>query len=102
MQAKISTKPDELRAGATVTLTCDIGASNPEPELSWWVDGFEVGDEIAKFCKSGLYGGKVCTTELVLNLTADMDGRRYTCQALNVPLDRNVHDSILLDVLCKY
>lgn len=102
LQAKITKKPEELRAGITATLICDVGASNPEPELSWWMDGLEVNENITKFCKMGLYGGRVCTSELSLNLTSDMDNRRYTCRATNVPLQRSANDVIVLNVMCKF
>jgi len=102
MQAKITRKPDELKAGSTAVLSCDVGASNPEPEISWWMNGLEVTENITQFCKHGLYGGKVCTTELGLNLTADMDGRRYTCQATNEPLQLRVSDVTILNVQCEY
>ena len=101
MQAKVTRKPEELKAGSMAKLTCDIGTSNPEPLLSWWVDGLEVREGVTKSCKSGLYGGKVCTTELMLNLTSDMDGQRYTCEAVNKPLERSASDTILLNVQCK-
>lgn len=101
MQAKITRKPDELQAGTKAVLICDVGASNPEPELSWWIDGLEVSDSVTKYCKNGLYSGKVCTTELLLNLTANMDGKRYTCQATNIPLQRSVSDVTVLNVQCK-
>lgn len=98
----IKEKTDELKAGSTATLTCEVGSSNPEPELSWWMDGLEVTENITKVCKSAVFDGRSCTTELSLNLTADMDGRQYTCQATNVPLQLSVSDVMTLNVQCKY
>lgn len=102
MGAKITPpKPEELKAGSMTKLTCEIGSSNPEPTVSWWVDGIEVKDGVTKSCKSGLYGGKVCVTELSLNLTSDMDGQRYICQAVNEPLGKSATSFIILNVHCK-
>ena len=101
MQAKITKRPEELKAGSSAVLTCDVGASNPEPDISWWMNGLEVTQNITKSCKHGLYGGQVCTTELRLNLAADMNGRRYTCQATNAPLQIRASDVTVLNVHCE-
>lgn len=102
MGAKIAPqKLDELRVGSMSKLTCDIGSSNPEPVLSWWVDGMEVKDGVTKSCKTGLYGGRVCVTELSLNLTSDKDGQKYICQAVNEPLQKSASSYTVLNVQCK-
>lgn len=102
MGAKITPlKQEELKAGSMTKLICEIGSSNPEPVVSWWVDGIKIEDGVTKSCKSGLYGGKVCVTELPLNLTSDMDGQRYICQATNEPLGKSATSFIILNVHCK-
>lgn len=52
--------------------------------------------------KKGLHGGTVSTIQLKLNITKDMNGAVYTCQAMNEALQRSVHDALALKVLCKY
>lgn len=39
--------------------------------------------------------------ELRLNITEELNGIVYTCQATNEALKRSVHDAITLQVLCK-
>lgn len=51
--------------------------------------------------KKGLHGGTVSTIELKLNITKDMNGAVYTCQAMNEALQRSVHDASALKVMCK-
>lgn len=52
--------------------------------------------------KKGLHGGTVSTIELKLNITKELNGAVYTCQAMNEALQRSVHDALTLKVLCKY
>lgn len=52
--------------------------------------------------KPGLHGGKVSSIEMKLNITEQLNGIVYTCQATNEALQRSVHDAITLQVLCKY
>lgn len=52
--------------------------------------------------KKGLHGGTVSTIQLKLNITKDMNGAVYTCQAMNEVLQRSVHDALALKVLCEY
>lgn len=51
--------------------------------------------------KKGLHGGTVSTIELKLNVSKELNGAVYTCQATNEALQRSVHDALPLKVLCK-
>lgn len=51
--------------------------------------------------KPGLHGGTVSTIELKLNVTEQLNGIVYTCQAMNEKLERSVHDAVTLQVLCE-
>lgn len=52
--------------------------------------------------KKGLHGGTVSTIELKLNISKDLNGAVYTCQAMNEAIQRSVHDALTLKVLCEY
>jgi len=82
------------------TLTCDSSSSNPEARLSWWREGIPV-QGITNVTKPGLHGGKVSSIVLTLDITPELNGIVYTCQATNEALQRSVHDAITLEVLCK-
>jgi hypothetical protein len=92
--------PPELKTGTMATLTCDSSSSNPEARLSWWREGIPV-QGVTNITKPGLHGGKVSSIVLSLDITPELNGIVYTCQATNEALQRSVHDAITLEVLCK-
>lgn len=98
---KIKQEPSELKPGEQATLICDSSSSNPPAKLSWWRDGIPL-QGLLNTTKQGLHGGKVSTIELKLNVTEDLNGVVYTCQAMNEALQRSAHEVITLQVLCKY
>lgn len=98
---RIKKEPEELRAGTIATLTCDGSSSNPPAEMSWWREGISVTEGIANSSKSGLHGGIVSSITLRLNVTSEIDGDVYTCQASNTALMRSAHEAITMNVLCK-
>nr|XP_014294021.2 nephrin isoform X3 [Halyomorpha halys] len=98
---KIKKEPEELRAGTIATLTCDASSSNPPSEMSWWREGISVTEGISNSSKPGLHGGTVSSIQLKLNITPEIDGDVYTCQAANTVLQRSVHDAITMSVLYK-
>lgn len=98
---KIRSEPVDLRPGAEATLICDSSSSNPPAIVSWWKDGIPV-EGVNPTNKPGLWGGVVSTLELKVNITQEMNGMGYTCQGTNEVLQRSVHESINLNVLCKY
>ncbi|XP_038217035.1 nephrin isoform X2 [Zerene cesonia] len=95
---KVRAEPEELRPGIEGTLYCDAASSNPPATLSWWRDGIPVQSQPMKM-KKGLHGGTVSTIELKLNISKDLNGAVYTCQAMNEAIQRSVHDALTLKVL---
>lgn len=98
---KIRKEPADLKPNEDATLTCDSSSSNPPAKLSWWREGIPV-QGLPNTTKPGLHGGKVSSIELKLNVTEQLNGIVYTCQATNEALQRSVHDAITLQVLCEY
>lgn len=99
-RVQIKREPAVLKPGQTATLTCDSSSSNPPAVLTWWRDGIPVQGTTNSSSK-GLHGGTVSTVKVALDVTADLNGIVYTCQAMNEVLQRSVHDAITLDVLYK-
>lgn len=97
---RIRKEPTELKPGQVATLTCESSSSNPPAKLSWWKEGIPV-EGATTSMKPGLHGGMVSTIELKVNVTSEINGVVYTCQALNEALQRSVHDAFTLDVLCE-
>ncbi|KAL4706177.1 hypothetical protein ACJJTC_015045, partial [Scirpophaga incertulas] len=95
---KVRSEPAELKPGTEATLFCDAASSNPPATLSWWRDGIPVQGQPMQL-KKGLHGGTVSTIELKLNISKDLNGAVYTCQATNEALQRSVHDALSLKVL---
>ncbi|CAG9573041.1 unnamed protein product [Danaus chrysippus] len=94
---KVRASPAELTPGIEGTLYCDAASSNPPATLSWWRDGIPV-QGLPMQLKKGLHGGTVSTVELKLNITKELNGAVYTCQASNDALQRSVHDALTLKV----
>lgn len=68
--------------------------------MSWWREGIPV-QGLINTTKPGLHGGTVSSIEMKINVTEQMNGMVYTCQANNEALQRSVHDAVTLQVLCK-
>ncbi|KAG5895719.1 hypothetical protein JTB14_025666 [Gonioctena quinquepunctata] len=97
---KIRQEPEELKPNEEGTLICDSSSSNPPAKLSWWREGIPV-QGLVNSTKPGLHGGTVSSIEMKVNVTEEMNGIVYTCQANNEALQRSVHDAITLQVLYK-
>ncbi|KAK6619129.1 hypothetical protein RUM44_003511 [Polyplax serrata] len=97
---RVRKEPAELKPGQVATLTCESSSSNPPAKLSWWKEGIPVGGAVNS-TKPGLHGGVISIIELKVNVTPEINGVVYTCQATNEPLQRSVHDAFTLDVLYK-
>jgi len=52
--------------------------------------------------QNGLWGGKISSTQVKLNITQDMNGVKIACQGTNEALQRSINEAIELQVLCKY
>jgi nephron len=51
--------------------------------------------------QAGLWGGKISSTQVKLNITQDMNGLKIACQGTNEALERSINEAIELQVLCK-
>lgn len=87
--------------GVEATITCDSNSSNPPAFISLWKEGIPVvgGNVITR---SGLWGGTISSLIMNVNVTQDMNGVGYTCQSNHKDLQRIVHETVKLQVLCKY
>ncbi|KAL0104755.1 hypothetical protein PUN28_016406 [Cardiocondyla obscurior] len=99
-RVKINREPQDFHAGQEGRLICESSSSNPAAEMSWWKNGIPV-PGTKNSSKPGLHGGYVSSVELALDLTEDMNGEVYTCEAKNTELGRSSHDATTLDVLYK-
>ncbi|XP_026675533.1 nephrin-like isoform X2 [Ceratina calcarata] len=99
-KVKITREPQNLHAGQEGRIICESSSSNPAAEMSWWKGGIPV-QGTRNGTKPGLHGGFLSFVDLALDLTEEMNGELYTCQARNNEMDRAVHDATTLDVLYK-
>ncbi|XP_018404360.1 PREDICTED: nephrin-like [Cyphomyrmex costatus] len=99
-RVKINREPQDFHAGQEGHLICESSSSNPAAEMSWWKNGIPV-PGTRNSTKPGLHGGYLSSVELTLDLTEDMNGEVYTCEAKNAELGRSSHDATTLDVLYK-
>lgn len=99
-RVKINREPQDFHAGQEGHLICESSSSNPAAEMSWWKNGIPV-PGTRNSTKPGLHGGYLSSVELTLDLTEDMNGEVYTCEAKNTELGRSSHDATTLDVLCE-
>ena len=66
---KIRIEPKALVAGTEATLYCDSSSSNPPVKLSWYRDGIPLMSESGVINQPGLWGGKISSTQVRLNIT---------------------------------
>ncbi|CAK9828229.1 Nphs1 [Anthophora retusa] len=99
-KVKISREPQNLHAGQEGRIICESSSSNPAAEMSWWKGGIPV-QGTKNGTKPGLHGGFLSFVELSLDMTEEMNGEVYTCQARNNQMERSIHDATTLDVLYK-
>ncbi|XP_017758682.1 PREDICTED: nephrin [Eufriesea mexicana] len=99
-KVKITREPQNLHAGQEGRIICESSSSNPAAEMSWWKGGIPV-QGTKNGTKPGLHGGFLSFVELTLDVTEEMNGELYTCQARNNQMDRSIHDATTLDVLYK-
>lgn len=98
---KIRIEPKALTAGTEASLFCDSSSSNPPVRLSWYRDGIPLMSEGGVTNQAGLWGGKISSTQVKLNITQDMNGVKIACQGTNEALQRSINEAIELQVLCK-
>lgn len=100
-RVKITRDPQDFHAGQEGRIICESSSSNPAAEMSWWKNGIPVAGT-RNSTKPGLHGGFISSVELTLDLSEEMNGEVYTCEAKNTELSRSIHDATILDILCKY
>lgn len=97
---KITLEPKDFHAGQQGRLICESSTSNPAAEMSWWKSGSPIHGTNSS-TKEGLHAGFISSIELPLDLTEEMNGEIYTCEAKNTEMKRSAHDAITLKVLCE-
>ncbi|XP_026818055.1 nephrin-like [Rhopalosiphum maidis] len=97
----IKHEPMHLKPGVQATLTCEATSSNPAVKMKWWHQGVQVTEDVYSFTKPGLHGGKLSTIQLTVNVTPEMDGRVYMCQASNTLMSKSLNKEVTLNVYHK-
>jgi hypothetical protein len=69
---------------------------------SWYKDGIPLMSDGGVSHQPGLWGGKISSTQVKLNITQDMNGVKIACQGTNEALQRSINEAIELQVLCKF
>lgn len=88
--------------GSKANLTCESEPSNPPAELSWWRNDVPVTDHVIyNHTVFKMYGGVAASIQLSMKVSTESDGVVYTCQATNSALERSIHSSHKLQVVCK-
>lgn len=84
-----------------VSILCDSASSNPPSVLHWWRNG-EVISAFDSESSDAIYGGKSTHSRIDLTTSGKDDEAIFTCQATNHVLQRSVHESVTLRLLCKH
>jgi hypothetical protein len=69
---------------------------------SWYKDGIPLMSDGGVSNQPGLWGGKISSTQVKLNITQEMNGVKIACQGTNEALQRSINEAIELQVLCEY
>ena len=99
----ISVDPPTPQAGNTATLTCKSDSSNPTASIVWRKTNSKdfIFHGINEEPVPGEFGGNCTTNRLEINVTAELDGSVYICEATNEELRESVHTATTLRVNCK-
>ena len=93
-------RPEKLRPGQSATMTCESASSNPPSRLTWIRNGVAV-PSMSNSMALGTHGGNVTKSTLQVEVTPELHGAVFTCQATNDIGGQNIHDAVTLEVLCK-
>ncbi|XP_042886262.1 synaptogenesis protein syg-2-like [Penaeus japonicus] len=87
-----------MKEGVTYQLVCEVEGSRPAAVISWWKDGEELHDDMARIEVVDPY-----TTRSALTLTpvAADDGSSLTCRGYNPNLSKVLENATKLSVLYK-
>ena len=99
----ISVDPATPQAGNKATLTCKSDSSNPTASIVWRKTNSKdfIFHGINEEPVPGEFGGNCTTNRLEINVTAELDGSVYICEATNEELRESVHNATTLRVNCK-
>lgn len=86
----------------SLTLSFSLLLSHAVDDDSWYKDGIPLMSDGGVSHQPGLWGGKISSTQVKLNITQDMNGVKIACQGTNEALKRSINEAIELQVLCKY
>jgi hypothetical protein len=79
-----------------------VGFSLVDDDDSWYKDGIPLMSDGGVSNQPGLWGGKISSTQVKLNITQEMNGVKIACQGTNEALQRSINEAIELQVLCEY
>ncbi|XP_046635770.1 synaptogenesis protein syg-2-like isoform X3 [Daphnia pulicaria] len=96
----VKVRPEKLRPGQTVTITCESDSSNPVSRLAWLRGNGQVIQPAGNSTVPGAYSGIVSKSTLLMEVTPELHGVVITCQATN-GIGPQIHDAITLEVLYK-
>jgi hypothetical protein len=100
-QLTVKVRPEKLRPGQTVTITCESDSSNPVSRLAWLRGNGQVIQPAGNSTIPGAYSGIVSKSTLLMEVTPELHGVVITCQATN-GIGPQIHDAVTLEVLCKF
>ena len=97
IRPSITTHPqgDVVREGNNVTLSCNV-SGNPEPSISWTIDGFQVNTTI-----NSQISFSADEKQLTITNAKRTDNGNYRCVAEN-SLGIATSDAATVDVQCKF
>uniref|UniRef100_A0A0N8CD86 Down syndrome cell adhesion molecule n=1 Tax=Daphnia magna TaxID=35525 RepID=A0A0N8CD86_9CRUS len=99
-QLTVKVRPEKLRPGQMVTITCESDSSNPVSRLTWLRGNGQVIQPAGNSTVPGAYSGIVSKSTLQMEVTPELHGVVITCQATN-GIGPQIHDAITLEVLYK-
>ncbi|EFX79012.1 hypothetical protein DAPPUDRAFT_305049 [Daphnia pulex] len=79
----VKVRPEKLRPGQTVTITCESDSSNPVSRLAWLRGNGQVIQPAGNSTVPGAYSGIVSKSTLLMEVTPELHGVVITCQATN-------------------
>ncbi|XP_065562901.1 nephrin-like isoform X2 [Artemia franciscana] len=93
-------RPEKLRPGVTAILSCETGSASPAASVSWWRDGLVLPLK-SNSTIPGQHAGLISKAIYEVEVTPDLDGSVFMCQAASVVMTQNIHDAVNLEVLYK-
>ncbi|XP_071529342.1 nephrin-like isoform X2 [Panulirus ornatus] len=92
-----SAAPRTSQEGSVVNLSCQTSPSFPPANITWRSQGATVHGAIS-YSDPAAFGGSITRSELQVRVTAEDNGRTYTCEASN-GIGSSVDEEMTLNVL---